>query len=113
MHEMSICQSVVQMLEEQAAVHSYTRVKAVWLEIGPLAAIEPEAMMFCFDAVTRGTIAEDARLEIINTPASAWCMACSKTVAIAKRFDSCPDCGSYQLQITGGDELKLKQMEVG
>ncbi len=112
MHEMSVCQSVVQMLEEQAAVHSYTRVKAVWLEIGPLAAIEPEAMIFCFDAVSRGTLAENARLEIIHTPATAWCMSCAKSVAVANRFDSCPGCGSHQMQITGGDELKIKQMEV-
>jgi hydrogenase nickel incorporation protein HypA/HybF len=112
MHEMSICESVVQTLEEQAAVHSYTRVKAVWLEIGPLAAIEPEAMMFCFDAVSRGTLAENARLEIIAMPATAWCMACAKNVDIANRFDSCPDCGSQQMQVTGGDELRIKQMEV-
>ncbi len=112
MHEMSLCESVVQMLEEQAAVHAYSRVKAVWLEVGPLAAVEPEALHFCFDAVTRGTLAENARLEIVNTPASAWCMACEKSVAIASRFDSCPDCGSHQIQVTGGDELKIKQMEV-
>ncbi|MGO9171407.1 MAG: hydrogenase maturation nickel metallochaperone HypA [Rhodomicrobium sp.] len=112
MHEMSLCQSVLQMLEEQAAVHSYTRVKAVWLEIGPLAGVEPEAMMFCFDAVTRGTLAENARFEIVHTQAKAWCMGCSKSVDITNRFDSCPDCGSYQLQITGGDELRIKQMEV-
>lgn len=112
MHEMSICESVVQMLEEQAAVHSYTRVKAVWLEIGPLAGVEPEALTFCFDAVTRGTLAEKARLEIVHTPVAAWCMPCGKSVGIANRFDSCPDCGSHQLQITGGNELRIKSMEV-
>ena len=112
MHEMSICQSVVQVLEEQAAAHSYKRVKAVWLEIGPLAAVEPEALMFCFDAATRGTLAENAKLEIISTQAAAWCMPCEKSVNIASRFDSCPDCGSHQLQITGGEELRIKSMEV-
>jgi hydrogenase nickel incorporation protein HypA/HybF len=112
MHEMSLCESIVRTLEEQAAIHSYSRVKAVWLEIGPLAAVEPEAMMFCFDAVTRGTLAEGARLEIAATPATAWCMACAKNVAIENRYDCCPDCGSHQMQITGGDELKIKQMEV-
>lgn len=112
MHEMSICESVVQILKEQARFHGYSRVKAVWLEIGPLAAVEPEAMRFCFDAVTRGTLAEKARLEIVDIPATAWCMACAKGVRIANRFDSCPDCGSHQMQITGGDELRIKQMEV-
>jgi hydrogenase nickel incorporation protein HypA/HybF len=112
MHEMSICESIVQTLEEQAEVHSYSRVKAVWLEIGPLAAIEPDAMMFCFDAVTKGTLAENARLEIVQTKVAAWCLPCGKTVPIAQRFDACPECGSHQLQITGGEELKIMKMEV-
>ena len=112
MHEMSLCESVVQLLEEQAAVHSYSRVKTVWLEVGPLAAIEPEALLFCFGAAARGTLAENARLEIVRTPAFAWCMACAKSVAITSRLDSCPDCGSCQIQVTGGDELRIKQMEV-
>jgi len=112
MHEMSICASVVQSLEEQAKVHSYSRVKTVWLEIGPLAAIEPEAMMFCFDVAAKGTLAENARLEIIQTQATAWCLPCEKSVPVTQRFDACPECGSHQLQLTGGDELKIMKMEV-
>ncbi len=112
MHEMSICLSVVQALTEQAKVHSYERVKAVWLEIGPLAGVEPESLMFCFDAVAQGTLAEGARLEIIQTPVVAWCMTCSKNVNLGSRFDGCPECGGRELQITGGNELRIKSMEV-
>jgi hydrogenase nickel incorporation protein HypA/HybF len=112
MHEMSLCQGVVQILEEQAVAHSYSRVKTVRLEIGPLAAVEPEAMRFCFDAATRGTIAENATLDIIETAASAWCFSCGDTVSIAARYSVCPKCGSHQLQVTGGDELRIKELEV-
>lgn len=112
MHEMSICLSVVQALKEQAKVHSYERVKAVWLEIGPLAGVEPELLLFCFDAVAQGTLAEGARLEIIQTPVVAWCMSCSKNVNLGSRFDGCPECSGRELQITGGNELRIKSMEV-
>ena len=112
MHEMSICESIVQCLEEQAAQHNYSRVKTVWLEIGPLAGVELEALHFSFDAVTRGTLAERAALNIIETKAQAWCMQCAKTVEVAQRFDACPDCGSYQLQLTCGEELRIKELEV-
>jgi hydrogenase nickel incorporation protein HypA/HybF len=57
MHEMSLCQGMVQIIEEKAKAHAYTRVRTVRLEIGPLATVEPEAMRFCFDAATRGTLA--------------------------------------------------------
>jgi hydrogenase nickel incorporation protein HypA/HybF len=112
MHEMAICESIVQCLEEQAAQHNYARVKTVWLEIGPLAGVELEALHFSFDAVTRGTLAERAALKIIETKAQAWCMPCAKTVEVAQRFDPCPDCGSYQLQLTCGGELRIKELEV-
>jgi len=112
MHEMSIAEGVVQVLEEQARIQGYTRVKHVWLEIGPLAAVEKEALKFCFEAVTASTLAEGAGLDIIDLPGEAWCLACSSTVPISKRYDSCSRCGSYQLQVTRGDELRIKELEV-
>ena len=112
MHEMSLCQGMVQIIEEQAKTQSYNRVKTVRLEIGPLATVEPEALRFCFDAATRGTLAENATLDIITTAASAWCFSCGETVTISERNGTCPNCGSYQLQVTGGDELRIKELEV-
>lgn len=112
MHEMSLCEGVLQVLEENARSQGYERVKTVWLEIGGLSGVEIEAMRFGFDAVTRGTLAEQAKLEIIQVPGEAWCMQCAKTVLVQQRFDACPDCGSYQLQVTGGEEMKIKELEV-
>ncbi len=112
MHELSLCESVLQILEENAKSQGFERVKTVWLEIGGLSGAEPEAMRFCFDAVTRDTLADHARLEIIEAPGQAWCMQCAKTVQVRRRFDQCPDCGSYQLQVTGGEEMRIKELEV-
>ncbi len=112
MHEMSLCESVLQILEDNAKSRDFARVKTVWLEIGGLSGVEPEAMRFAFDAVTRGTLADQARLEIIEVPGEAWCMQCCKTVQVKQRFDACPDCGGYQLQVTGGEEMRIKELEV-
>lgn len=112
MHEMSIAEGIVQVMEDQAAVQAYHRVKKVWLEIGPLACIEKSSLSFCFDAVTRDTIADGAALEIIDIPGQGWCLNCAKTVPVNARYDACPECGSYQIQITAGDELRIKEMEV-
>ncbi len=112
MHEMSICEGIVQVLEEQSVCQHFKRVEKVRLEIGAMSGVEIEALRFCFDAVTRGTIADRAALEIIETKGEAWCMVCARTVVVHRRFDACPDCGSYQLQVTGGDELRIKDLEV-
>ncbi len=112
MHEMSLCAGIVEILEEQAVAQSYTRVKTVWLEIGELAGVEVEALRFGFDVTTRGTLAEGAVLETIPLPGTAWCLPCRTSVETHQRFDPCPRCGSYQLQITGGEEFRIKELEV-
>jgi len=84
----------------------------VCLEIGALSHAEPEAMRFAFAACTPGTLAEGATLVIHRPPGTAWCMDCCDTVEIAQRFDPCPTCGGHKLQVTGGDELRVKELEV-
>jgi hydrogenase nickel incorporation protein HypA/HybF len=112
MHEMSLMESVVEILREEGRKQGFSRVKKVWLEIGALSGVEPDAMEFCFDVVTRSTLAEGAQLEILRTPGVGWCLDCEKTVPLTERFGACPDCGGYKVQMTGGDEMRVKELEV-
>ena len=112
MHEMAICESIRRTLEDEAERQRFVRVQRVCLEIGPFAGVEIEALRFGFEAVMRGSVAQTAVLDIIEPAATAWCLACSKSVPIQRRFDACPACGSHQLQVTTGDELRIKELEV-
>jgi hydrogenase nickel incorporation protein HypA/HybF len=110
---MSLMEGVLQLMEDAALRQKFSRVTAVWLEIGQLAGVEAEAMRFCFDAATRGSVAEGATLEILTIPGSAWCAQCSASVAMSEVPGACPLCGTYQLRVTGGTEMRLKELEVG
>lgn len=112
MHEMSLAESIIQIVEENARANGGTRVTAVRLEIGTLAGVETEALRFCFDAVTRGTLAEGAALEIESLPAKALCFDCGATVEIADRLDPCSACGSHKLMPQGGDEMRIKDISI-
>ncbi len=112
MHEMALCEGVIDIIETEARRQSFSRVTTVWLEIGALSQVEPEAMRFCFDVVAARSVAADAKLEIIRPPGTAWCMSCVKSVTVEQRYDPCPCCGGYQLQITAGDEMRVKELEV-
>jgi len=111
-HEVSLVESVLELIEDSARREGFSKVKKVVLEIGQLANVEPEAMMFCFDIVTRGSIAEGAQLEMQPTPGLAWCTACHNSVEIASRDMHCPRCGGYALQVTGGTEMRVKAVVV-
>lgn len=113
MHEMSLTEGVVRILEEQAATHGFAKVKTVWLEIGELSQVDPESMLFCFDAIARGSkVAAEAKLEIVTIPGQAYCLDCAKTVTLPRRGEACPICGGWALQVTGGGDMRIKELEV-
>jgi len=112
MHEMALCEGVVGLIEDEAARQAFRRVRTIVLEIGVLGHVAPEAMEFCFEAVSRGTLAEGATLVIERTPGAGWCLDCEKTVPLAERFGACPECGRHHVQMTAGDELRVRELEV-
>lgn len=112
MHEMSLAESVREIVEDTARANGARRVAAVRLEIGKLSQVEVEAMRFAFDVVMRGSLAETARLEIIESDGTAWCMQCSQAVVITQRGETCAHCGSYQLQVTGGERMRVMDIEI-
>lgn len=109
---MSLAEGVLQLIEDAARQQEFSKVTTVWLEIGRLSGVEVAAMKFCFDAVTRDSIADGARLEIIALPGTGWCMECSMSVPMAEVFGECPQCGGYRMQVTGGTEMRVKELEV-
>lgn len=112
MHEMSLAEGVLQVIEDNAKIKGFSRVKTVWLEIGELAGVEVESMRFCFDAVVKGTLADGARLEIIVSKGQGRCLTCSKMVPLQLRYDPCPLCGSYPVEPSSGLEMRVKELEV-
>ena len=54
MHEMSICESIISLIEQQSVEQSFSKVSRVCLEVGPLAGVELESLRFSFDVVCRG-----------------------------------------------------------
>jgi len=112
MHEMSLAESVREIVDETARASGARRIAAVRLEIGKLAQVEVEAMRFAFEVVKRGSLADTARLDIVETDGTAWCMRCSEAVVITRRGDACPRCDSYQLQVTGGDRMRVMDIEI-
>jgi hydrogenase nickel incorporation protein HypA/HybF len=112
MHEMALTESIVEIVAEAARKQGFARVRVVRLQVGAMAHVEPEALRFCFDAVSRGTVAEGADLDIVRSPGEGWCLDCGKIVPLAERFGACPECGRRHVQMTAGDELRIEELEV-
>jgi hydrogenase nickel incorporation protein HypA/HybF len=112
MHEMSLCEGILGVIEEAAAREGFSRVCRVRLEVGRFSGAEPNALRFGFDVVMKGSLADGAMLEIIERPGLGHCFSCGETVEIASRIDPCPRCGGTRVVATGGEELRIKDLEV-
>lgn len=112
MHEMSLAEGILQIVETAAREQGFARVREIRLEIGALAGVEVEALRFCLDAVLAGSVASGAHIELVHRPGQGWCMQCGETVPLAALYDACPRCGGHQVQATGGMEMRVKDLLV-
>ena len=108
MHELAITQSVVSAVAERIGSARVTRVV---LEVGWLAGVVPDTIAFCFDVCTEGTMLEGAALDIVRIPARGRCPACARDVDVTDPLGGC-QCGSHVLDLVGGQELRIKEVEV-
>ncbi len=108
MHELGITQNIVAIVTEYAQGEKVLRVS---LEIGKLSAIMPDAIRFCFDICSQGTILEGAKLEILEIPGLARCLLCGQEISLKQPFGIC-NCGSKELDLIAGEELKIKEIEL-
>ncbi len=112
MHELSLCRTMLDMINEHVSNRNCRRVKKVVLEIGQLATVDEAALRFGFDVICKGTIAEQAILEMMTVEAQARCDHCQKTVKLQHYYDACENCGHFSLSVLQGDELRIKWIEV-
>jgi hydrogenase nickel incorporation protein HypA/HybF len=108
MHEMAITQSVVDAVCEHAAGR---HVQSVKVEVGALCAIVPDAMQFCFELAAEGTVADGARLDVDVQPGSGHCRNCGEDFELRDLILLCP-CGSADVQVLTGRDLRILSMEV-
>ncbi len=112
MHELSLAEGILRVVEHAQARERFVRVKRLGLEVGALAGVEVAALRFALQALAPGTCLAQAEVEIHEPPGQAWCMACSASVVIRNRLEACPRCGGFQLTPTDGMDLRVRDLVV-
>ena len=112
MHEMSICQGLLNQVEQIAHERGASRVDSIVLSIGPLAGVEPKLLNRAFEIARLDTVARDAELEIETGPVVVECRICGGSGEVQVNRLLCPSCGGWQVDLTQGDELLLLRLEI-
>jgi hydrogenase nickel incorporation protein HypA/HybF len=112
MHELSLAENLIEILEDEARRQGFRQVRRLWLDVGVLSAVEPAALLFAFDVAARGSCAEGAEVRLNPLPGEAWCPACRQVIEISTYHDPCPLCLGHGLKVTGGSQFQIKELEV-
>jgi hydrogenase nickel incorporation protein HypA/HybF len=111
-HEVAVAQQMLDAVLAAAGAHGASRVRVVRLDLGALTCVDPECLSFAFEAGSRGTAAEGARLDIRTVPLRVRCRGCGADGERGGATDPCPACGVAGGEVTGGREIRLTTLDV-
>jgi hydrogenase nickel incorporation protein HypA/HybF len=112
MHEVGIASAILEATRTEMTRHGMARPRRITVRIGELAAVDPEALQFCFGALTRDTEFETFELKIEICPRRHRCPACGAEFIVAGYDFCCNRCGEEKTIFTSGDQLELASLEM-
>ena len=112
MHELGIAQEMLKIALDYAAKNKATRIAQFSVAMSASADESEDSLRFHFDHLTRGTMAEGARVDITRVPGQARCLECGNDFAWTMDTLNCPHCSSARIRVLPQDEFQLTSIEV-
>ncbi|MFP5363879.1 MAG: hydrogenase maturation nickel metallochaperone HypA [Thermoleophilia bacterium] len=109
MHELSLAEGILAVVEEHAGGR---RVARVDVRVGRLRQVVPGALTFAFGLVAQQTVADGAELVLEQVPASGDCRTCARHTELPRFPLRCAACGGLDVEIVSGEELCVESLEV-
>lgn len=112
MHELSLCQALLDQVRATARAHQASGVGRITLRLGPLAGVEADLLARAFSVARNGELTAEASLHIEPQPIRIRCRDCGHDNEAAANRLLCAACGSFRIELLSGDEMLLAQVEL-
>ncbi|MBU2549835.1 MAG: hydrogenase maturation nickel metallochaperone HypA [Proteobacteria bacterium] len=112
MHEMSIAQSILDIVKEEMAKHQVEKLAAINIAVGALSAVVPSSLTFCYNVLVDKTEFAETRLNVRVVPLTYSCYACGHDFTSEEMTFECPACGEADPMLTAGRDLTIENIEV-
>jgi hydrogenase nickel incorporation protein HypA/HybF len=112
MHELGVATQIAELVTRVMEDNSAQRAGEVTVEIGTLSCIDPDSLTFCFEAITKGTRLENARLKIEEIKPRARCRVCNEEYEVRWDDFRCRACGASEFDVLVGNDISVKEVEV-
>jgi hydrogenase nickel incorporation protein HypA/HybF len=111
-HELSICQALLDQVNSVAADVGSGHIEKIVIAIGLLAGVEPGLLTSAFAVMKIGSRAAQADLIIESVGIEVECQVCGRISAAAANRLICAACGGYRTRVIAGEELRLLRVEL-
>ena len=111
MHEVSIMENTINIISEKAEENNLKNISKITIKIGELSGVMSDSLIFAFNSLSKGTIAEGAEFLIEKVDATAMCDDCGITFEIDHFNKLCPNCNKFSTNILSGYELYVNTIE--
>ena len=112
MHELALCQALIDQVERVARQNSARRVVSITVSLGPLSGAEPKLLEHAYPLAAAGTVAEHAQLIVESVPVKVRCRTCRAETEVVPNRLLCGACQDWQVDVTAGDEMLLQRVEI-
>jgi len=112
MHELAVCQALMDQVDSVARGESAARIISIHLGIGPLSGVEAGLLSQAFPIASAGSLAADAELVITALPVVVHCQECGCESEVQPTRLLCSHCGAWRTTLVSGDEMLLERVEV-
>ncbi len=112
MHELSVCQALLDQVRETARAHHADEVGLITVRIGPLSGVEPDLLEQAFTIARNGPLTSSATLSIELAPVRIRCRDCEQECEVRPNRLLCSACSSYRVDLISGDEMLLARVEL-
>ena len=112
MHELAVTEEILRIATEYAREAKATRITAIHLVIGQMAGFVDDCIQFYFDLLTKGTLAEGARLHFHRIPTRLRCWGCGQEFVPEDMDWRCPQCQMAGGEVVAGKEFFVESIEI-
>jgi hydrogenase nickel incorporation protein HypA/HybF len=111
MHELAVCQALIDQVERIAHNRGARRVLSITVSVGALSGTEARLLEHAYPLASAGTAAEGARLRVETVPVRVRCRKCRSETEAAPNRLLCGQCSDWQVDVVAGEELLLRRVE--
>lgn len=112
MHELSIAQSILDIVRSHVSASDLKDVRSVRVKVGEMSGVVPDSLEFSFSALVADTDLHSATLAMELIPFQIRCSTCQRVSKTEFGIVLCPVCGGTETTVVSGTELQVLDIEL-